>query len=67
VRYSHGENAKEFILMRLVCPSMKTIQAATIVNAEILEMDTKIRILEPDVLQILLQQNDDPTKDINRN
>jgi hypothetical protein len=36
-------------------------------NAEILEMDTKIGILEPDVLQILLQQNDDPTKDINRN
>jgi hypothetical protein len=33
-------------------PAMKTIQAATIVNATILEMDKQIE-LEPGILQIL--------------
>jgi hypothetical protein len=37
-------------------PVMKAIQAATIINAKILEMDTQIGALEPDIWQILLQQ-----------
>jgi imidazolonepropionase-like amidohydrolase len=44
---------------------MKAIQAATIINAKILEMDTQIGALEPDIWQILLQQNEEPTEDIN--
>jgi hypothetical protein len=34
---------------------VKAIQAATIINAKILEMDT-LGALEPDIWQILLQQ-----------
>jgi imidazolonepropionase-like amidohydrolase len=63
--FPHGENAKEFILMNEAgMPAMKAIQAATIVNAGILEMDTKIGILEPGFIADIVATNDDPTKDI---
>jgi imidazolonepropionase-like amidohydrolase len=51
--FPHGDNAKEFIYMKQAGMS---IQAATIINAKILEMDTQIGALEPDIWQILLQQ-----------
>jgi imidazolonepropionase-like amidohydrolase len=55
--FPHGDNAKEFIYMKQAgMPVMKAIQAATIINAKILEMDTQIGALEPDIWQILLQQ-----------
>ena len=63
--FPHGENAKEFILMTEAgMPAMKAIQAATIVNAGILEMDTKIGILEPGFIADIVATNEDPTKDI---
>jgi imidazolonepropionase-like amidohydrolase len=41
--FPHGDNAKEFIYMKQAgMPVMKAIQAATIINAKILEMDTQI-------------------------
>jgi imidazolonepropionase-like amidohydrolase len=63
--FPHGENAKEFIYMQEAgMPAMKTIQAATIVNATILEMEKKIGALEVGYLADIVATNDDPTKDI---
>lgn len=63
--FPHGENAKEFIYMQEAgMPAMKTIQAATIVNATILEMEKKIGALEAGYLADIVATNDDPTKDI---
>jgi imidazolonepropionase-like amidohydrolase len=45
-------------------PVMKAIQAATIINAKILEMDTQIGALEPDMADIVAT-NEDLTEDIN--
>jgi len=44
---------------------MKAIQAATIVNAKILEMDQQIGSLEPGYLADIVATNDDPTENIN--
>jgi hypothetical protein len=54
--FPHGDNAKEFIYMKKRHASYENHQAATIINAKILEMDTQIGALEPGYLQILLQQ-----------
>jgi imidazolonepropionase-like amidohydrolase len=63
--FPHGENAKEFIYMNEAgMPAMKTIQAATIVNATILEMDKQIGALEPGYFADIVATNEDPTKDI---
>jgi imidazolonepropionase-like amidohydrolase len=39
-------------------PVMKAIQAATIINAKILEMDTQIGALEPDISDIVATNED---------
>lgn len=64
--FPHGDNAKEFIYMKEAgMPIMKAIQAATIVNAKILEMDQKIGSLEPGYLADIVATNDDPTENVN--
>jgi imidazolonepropionase-like amidohydrolase len=64
--FPHGDNAKEFIYMKQAgMPVMKAIQAATIVNAKILEMDTQIGALESGYLADIVATNEDPTEDIN--
>jgi imidazolonepropionase-like amidohydrolase len=45
-------------------PAMKTIQAATIVNATILEMDKQIGALEPGYFADIVATNEDPTNNI---
>jgi imidazolonepropionase-like amidohydrolase len=44
-QFLHGDNAKDFVLMKAGMPAMKAIQAATIVNATILEMEKKIGVI----------------------
>lgn len=64
--FPHGDNAKEFIYMNQAgMPMMKAIQAATIVNAKILEMDQQIGAIEPGYLADIVATNADPTEDIN--
>lgn len=63
--FPHGQNAKEFIYMNEAgMPAIKTIQAATVVNATILEMDNQIGVLEPGYFADIIATNEDPTKDI---
>lgn len=63
--FPHGDNAKEFIYMNEAgMPVMTAIQAATIVNATILEMDKQIGALEPGYFADIIATNEDPTKDI---
>jgi imidazolonepropionase-like amidohydrolase len=63
--FLHGDNAKEFVLMTEAgMPAMKAIQAATIVNATILEMESKIGVIEAGYIADIVATNDDPTKDI---
>jgi imidazolonepropionase-like amidohydrolase len=63
--FPHGENAKEFIYMNEAgMPVMKAIQAATIVNATILEMDKLIGALEVGYLADIVATNEDPTENI---
>ena len=48
--FPHGDNAKEFIYMKEAgMPVMKAIQAATIVNAKILEIEAKASALQSGV------------------
>ncbi|SHM59158.1 metal-dependent hydrolase family protein [Flavobacterium xanthum] len=64
--FPHGDNAKEFIYMNQAgMPIMKAIQAATIVNAKILEMDQQIGAIEPGYFADIVATNADPTEDIN--
>ena len=64
--FPHGENAKEFIYMKEAgMPVMKAIQAATIVNAKILEMDQQIGAIEPGYFADIIATNEDPNEDIN--
>lgn len=63
--FPHGENAKEFIYMNEAgMPAIKAIQAATLVNATILEMDKQIGAIEPGYFADIIATNEDPTKDI---
>jgi imidazolonepropionase-like amidohydrolase len=64
--FPHGDNAKEFIYMKQAgMPVMKAIQAATIINAKVLEMDTQIGALEPGYLADIVATNEDPIENIN--
>jgi imidazolonepropionase-like amidohydrolase len=63
--FPHGDNAKEFVYMKEAgMPIMKAIQAATIVNAKILEMDQQIGALERGYFADIVATNDDPTEDV---
>ena len=64
--FPHGENAKEFIYMTEAgMPVMKAIQAATVTNAMLLDMDKKLGVLEPGYLADIIATDADPTQDIN--
>ena len=64
--FPHGENAKEFIYMTEAgMPFMKALQAATVTNAMLLDMDKQIGVLEPGFLADIIATNDDPTQNIN--
>jgi imidazolonepropionase-like amidohydrolase len=54
--FPHGDNAKEFIYMKQAGMPVMGHPSSKIINAKILEMDTQIGALEPDIWQILLQQ-----------
>lgn len=63
--FPHGENAKEFIYMTEAgMPTMKALQAATITNAMLLDMDKQLGALEPGYQADIIATNDDPTENI---
>jgi imidazolonepropionase-like amidohydrolase len=64
--FPHGENAKEFIYMTEAgVPFMKALQAATITNALLLDMDKQIGAIEPGFIADIVATNDDPAVNIN--
>jgi imidazolonepropionase-like amidohydrolase len=64
--FPHGENAKEFIYMTEAgMPFMKALQSATITNAQLLDMDQKIGVLEPGFMADIIATNEDPSQNIN--
>ncbi|MBT8256156.1 MAG: amidohydrolase family protein [Bacteroidia bacterium] len=63
--FPHGENGKEFgFMVEAGMPAMETIQSATIVNAEVLDMKGKLGILRGGYLADIIAVNDDPTQNI---
>ena len=46
-------------------PVMKAIQAATVTNAMLLDMDKKLGVLEPGYLADIIATDADPMQDIN--
>ena len=63
--FEHGKNAKEFIYMTEVgMPVIKAIQAATITNAMLLDMDKQLGVLESGYLADIIATDADPTQDI---
>lgn len=64
--FKHGNNAKEFgYMVEAGMPAIETIQAATIINAKILEMQNEIGKLKKGFIADIIAVNDDPTKNIN--
>ncbi len=64
--FPHGENAKEFIYMTEAgMPVMKALQAATVTNAELLDMNDKLGVIAPGYLADIIATNEDPTQNIN--
>lgn len=63
--FQHGLNAREFVYMTEAgMPIMKALQAATITNAMLLDMDKQIGSIEPGLLADIIATNDDPTTNI---
>jgi len=63
--FEHGQNAKEFIYMTEVgMPFMKALQAATVTNAMLLDMDKKIGVIAPGFLADIIATEDDPTLNV---
>ena len=46
-------------------PIMKAIQAATVTNALLLDMDKQIGVIEPGYFADIIATNLDPTQDVN--
>ena len=64
--FPHGENAKEFIYMTEAgVPFMKALQAATITNAMLLDIDKQVGSIEPGFFADIIATNDDPSQNIN--
>lgn len=64
--FQHGLNAREFIYMTEAgMPIMKALQAATITNAMLLNMDKQIGSIEPSFLADIIATDADPTENIN--
>ena len=63
--FPHGNNAKEFIYMNEAgIPIIECLQAATIVNAKILSMETEIGQLEKDFIADIVATKSNPEDDI---
>ena len=63
--FQHGLNAREFVYMTEAgMPIMKALQAATITNAMLLDMDKQIGSIETGFLADIIATNGDPTQDI---
>lgn len=63
--FQHGLNAREFVYMTEAgMPIMKALQAATITNAMLLDMDKQIGSIEVGFLADIIATNDDPTQDV---
>lgn len=61
----HGENGKEFGFMHEAgMPIMKTIQAATITNAELLGMADELGKLQAGFIADIVAVDEDPTKNV---
>ncbi len=64
--FPHGENGKEFgYMVEAGMPEIETIQSATLTNAKILEMESKLGQLAAGFLADIIAVNDDPTQNIN--
>jgi imidazolonepropionase-like amidohydrolase len=63
--FPHGNNAKEFIYMNEAgIPIIECLQAATIVNANILSMETEIGQIEKDFIADIVATKSNPEDDI---
>jgi imidazolonepropionase-like amidohydrolase len=63
--FEHGQNAREFVYMTEAgMPSMKALQAATLTNAMLLDMDKQIGVIESGYLADIIATEADPTQDI---
>ncbi len=63
--FPHGENGKEFgYMVEAGMPAMETIQSATIVNAELLDMKEQLGQLAEGFLADIVAVNEDPTQNI---
>ncbi len=63
--FQHGLNAREFGYMAEAgMPIMKALQAATITNAMLLDMDNQIGSIEVGYLADIIATDDDPTQDV---
>ncbi|GAB5401572.1 MAG: amidohydrolase family protein [Aureisphaera sp.] len=63
--FPHGENGKEFgYMVEAGMPAMKTLQAATITNAQLLDMEGSLGVLKEGYLADIVAVNDDPTQNI---
>jgi len=64
--FKHGENAREFVYMTEAgMPAMKAIQAATVTNAMLLDMDKQLGVIEPGYFADIIATDADPMQDIN--
>ncbi len=62
----HGENGKEFGFMHEAgMPIMKTIQAATVTNADLLGMANELGQLKEGFIADIVAVDEDPTKNVN--
>jgi imidazolonepropionase-like amidohydrolase len=63
--FKHGNNGKEFgFMVEAGMPPMEALQAATITNAKLLQMENKIGQLKPGFFADIIAVNEDPTKNI---
>jgi imidazolonepropionase-like amidohydrolase len=63
--FEHGQNAKEFIYMTEAgMPFMKVLQAATVTNAMLLDMNQKIGVIAPGFFADIIATEDDPTLNV---
>jgi len=61
----HGENGKEFGFMHEAgMPIMKTIQAATVINADLLGMSKELGQLKEGFIADIVAVDEDPTKNV---
>jgi imidazolonepropionase-like amidohydrolase len=64
--FQHGLNGKEFgYMVEVGMPAMETLQSATLTNAKILGMESKIGQLKNGFIADIVATDEDPTQNIN--